>query len=163
MLSFIKICKNLEQLVEIENNNRNSSTVIKLKGKTYFTNLEKRYNCTLEDYKKSIGIHEVKQDYCALAFFFEAMMKWAKREFPIDLVDENGKIFTEMHNRRVNAETLKETLKRYTVSLMVNLVVEILNPEISNKVKDELTKSLEKEELNKKYNLIIPLFHNLSY
>jgi len=124
MISFIKMCKNLEQSVKDENNRGNPGMVIKLKEEKYFTDLEKRYNCILENYRKSMGIHEVKLDYCALASFYESIMKWVKIEFPIYLIDENEKIFTEMHNRRINAETLKETLKRFTVSLIVNLVVE---------------------------------------
>jgi len=160
MLSFKEIFENFEQLIEAENSVPNSGKVIKLREK-YSIDLEARYNCILERYKKSKGNLEIKRDYCRLASFFEAIMNWEKVESPIDLIDENGRIFSNAHNRRVHDEDLKETLTKITLDLLVRLSTKILNPLERSKAKEELAKSLDIIKLNEGDETLLSLFRSL--
>jgi hypothetical protein len=154
MLLFEEIRKNLEQLVESENNNNTGKVIklkIKLKDNEYFIYAEARYKNILERY-----LLESKKDYCKLASFFEAIMNWERHEYPIEIFDENNIRFSEKHNSEVNEDSLKETLKKTTISLLIDLSVKMLDPQLPCEAKDEFIKSLAL--LNKNNKTLISLF-----
>jgi len=160
MLLFKEILEKFKQLVENENkkNVGNSGMIIKLKD-GYFTDMEARYYSILERHKKINGIHRSNQNYCALAFFYEAVASW--KELPVDIVDERSIRFSEVQNRKVSCDNLENTLKKLTFSLLVGLAIEILN--IKGRYKtEELIKSLNMMNLKGNCDTLIPLFRGLS-
>ncbi len=160
MLSFKEMLEKFKQLVENENkkNGSNSGKTIKLKDE-YFTDMEARYYSILERYKKTNRMHESNRNYCALAFFFEAVANW--NELPIDIVDEKGIRISKVHIRKVSNDSLEDTLRKITFSLLVGLAYKILN--IKGRYKtEELIKSLNMMNLKENCETLIPLFRNLS-
>jgi hypothetical protein len=167
MLSFRVMLKEFEQLIKNKNESEYKcyGMVVKLKNE-YFTQMEDIYDCMLERYRKSIERRSSKgkQDYCAIAFFFKTFMHWGKIRtigFPIDIFDEKGTRFSEVHNRKVKKESLKITFKTIVFSLLGEFSIEMLNPKAPYKAKIEFIKSLNIINLNESDETIISLFRSL--